>query len=142
MPSDPQAVLELLNSLGIAGPNIIHAEQGMWPDGKHSYEDTWDGPGWCVCRRIWPCEALQLSEAVVLMARALAESEERVARLTSDEFGHALHQRFYGGVDSRGHNVGPDGEPWGDCYKCRIVRDFVREYVARAALLEGEPDAR
>ena len=59
-------VLALLNSLGIAGPNIIHVEQGMYPDGKHSADDTWDGPGWCVCRRTWPCEALRLDTVIRL----------------------------------------------------------------------------
>ena len=78
IPSHPAAATRLdeirglLNSLGIVGPNIIHAEQGMWPDGKHSYEDTWDGPGWCVCSRIWPCEALRLGEVT---EGALAEIE-------------------------------------------------------------------
>ena len=56
--------LDLLNSLGIAGPNIRHAEQGMYPDGKHSADDTWDGPGWCVCGREWPCEAKRLYDLV------------------------------------------------------------------------------
>lgn len=63
-------VLALLNSLGIAGPNIIHAEQGMYPDGKHSADDTWDGPGWCVCRRTWPCEALRLDTVIRLALAA------------------------------------------------------------------------
>lgn len=66
-------MLHLLNSLGIYGPNIIHAEQGMHPDGKHSYDNTWDGPGWCVCRRTWPCEAKALG---AVLARLTAKDAE------------------------------------------------------------------
>jgi hypothetical protein len=58
----------LMNSLGIVGPNIIHAEQGMYPDGKHSYERTWDGPGWCVCRRGWPCEAQRVGDLLAALS--------------------------------------------------------------------------
>jgi hypothetical protein len=40
----------------------------MYPDGKHSADDTWDGPGWCVCGRAWPCEAKRLGEVVAALA--------------------------------------------------------------------------
>jgi hypothetical protein len=64
---DVEYALNLLNSLGIYGPNIIHAEQGMHPDGKHSVDRTWDGPGTCVCRLPWPCEAKALGELVAAL---------------------------------------------------------------------------
>lgn len=67
---------DLLNSLGIYGPNIIHAEQGMHPDGKHSVDDTWDGPGWCVCRRTWSCEAKALGDLLTLDAATTGTLDE------------------------------------------------------------------
>ncbi len=58
----------LLNSLGIVGPNIIHRlvtdadyadpESGIERDGITDDED------WCVCGRVWPCEAQRLGEVV------------------------------------------------------------------------------
>lgn len=50
-----------------------------------------------------------------------------------DYLGHALLNWLApGAVDPRQHNAQPDGEPHGDCYKCRRVRDFLR------AALRGE----
>lgn len=67
----PEA-LDLLNSLGIAGPNIRHALQvgpdPKWPaEEREVYEALRADPTtaddeWCVCGRLWPCEALRLGE--------------------------------------------------------------------------------
>lgn len=70
-----------------------------------------------------------------LTREEVKELVQLLKAVLSDDFGHALHQRFYGGVDPQGHNQDMNGEPLGDCYKCRIVRDFVREYVAVLASL-------
>jgi len=61
---------ELLNSLGIAGPNIRHEEQ-VEPDPKWDRDEraVWEmtkDQMWCVCGREWPCEARQLAGLVDL----------------------------------------------------------------------------
>lgn len=49
-------VRELLNNLGIVGPNIPHrVDEDPGPDLPGE-----EGAEWCVCGRIWPCEAWQL----------------------------------------------------------------------------------
>ena len=73
--------LDLLNSLGIAGPNIRHRLETAKDraDPKRSEEDrTADAyldpdDEWCVCGRIWPCEALALDTEV---RRLLAIEQE------------------------------------------------------------------
>jgi hypothetical protein len=48
-----------------------------------------------------------------------------VDRVT-DDLGHDLIAMLApGAVDPRGHNRTPEGEPHGDCYKCRCVRDWL-----------------
>jgi hypothetical protein len=68
------------------------------------------------------------------------EQPVEAADWISDELGHALDNWLApGSVDPSGHNVGPDGEPHGDCYKCRKIRDFIRDWrAARASVaLDG-----
>lgn len=56
---------------------------------------------------------------------------ETFEEVISDELAHQIHQRIWGGVDPTGHVRQTDGEPFGDCYKCRIIRDAIREALKR-----------
>jgi len=70
-PAQQPETAALLNSLGIFGPNIRH-DLATEPDPKLDPEVaalTADGD-WCVCGRIWPCEALQLVGAIETDLRA------------------------------------------------------------------------
>lgn len=49
--------------------------------------------------------------------------------LFTDEQAHIIHEKIWGGVDPRKHNKQEDGEPFGDCYKCRIIRDAVHNAI-------------
>lgn len=56
---------------------------------------------------------------------------ETLDAVVDDDLAHDIHLRVWGGVDPRGHNRLPDGEPFGDCYKCRIIRDTIRDALRR-----------
>ena len=63
--AEVERIADLLNSLGIAGPNIRHGHQAE-PDPKWSHDEraVWDltkDQRWCFCGREWPCEALELA---------------------------------------------------------------------------------
>jgi len=117
MPSDPQAVL------------ARHVECPH-DEGSHCDDcgDIGDGSS-------WPCDA-------VLMARALAESEERADRLAAAirEFvsPSSSPHPFYGDPERDGHRSG--AWPSSECEECERLRS-TRWTNLRAALLEGEPDA-
>src|SRR5674476_364683 len=66
--SDPRplSAADLLNSLGIAGPNIRHSISSRYPKPVPGLYVTFDDDRECVCGRVWPCEALQLAELVAL----------------------------------------------------------------------------
>jgi hypothetical protein len=80
-----ERALNLVNSLGIYGPNTIHAEQGMHPAGKDSVDRTWDGPGWCVCRLPWPCEAKALGDLLAALASSTEDTRLRDDNLTPEQ---------------------------------------------------------
>jgi hypothetical protein len=83
------------------------------------------------------CHSLRVGDAVhaeYMRGIATARHYAKVAEaLLSDDYAHAMHQHFWGGVDPRGHNRNPDGSPFGDCYKCGRLGDFAREYAAALA---------
>jgi hypothetical protein len=59
----------LMNSLGIVGPNIRHAE---WTPDLHMPE-PWPGEGWCVCYRVLPCEAAEVDAILARLAEPARE---------------------------------------------------------------------
>lgn len=106
MTTRPDALAELLadaaallNSLGIAGPNIRHAIQTE-PDPKWDADEraVWDltqDAEWCVCGRIWPCEAMQLAAAITASeAKVAALDVERLARAFLDPYWQVAFHRW------------------------------------------------
>ena len=120
MPSDPQAVL------------ARHIEIATWPLDMRTGGDGRN----CSCGQHWPCDA-------VLMARALAESEKRIT-LTPDELVTVFRAHRIGAISYEGDSwyaadAGYDYDPAEATM--REAGDILAR-LARAALLEGEPDAR
>jgi hypothetical protein len=75
-------------------------------------------------------------------ARHPAPAAPRDDRLREalDLVGHDIHRSFWGGVADR-HNTQPDGEPFGDCYKCRVVAERLRKSFSEHGLALA-PDPR
>jgi hypothetical protein len=63
------------------------------------------------------------SEAATLGEARLA------AALTDDRLGHALDEWLAPGAVAPTHNIRDDGEPYGDCYKCRRITEALRAYL-------------
>lgn len=72
---------DLLNSLGIVGPNIRHALR--LSSDKMAALDIAYIDNECVCGRIWPCEALALAQAVDRL-EAEARQQERAEGLDAE----------------------------------------------------------
>jgi hypothetical protein len=77
---------DLLNSLGVIGPNIRHMPEDR-DNPKRSQEDRdldavveqiEPGSVWCVCGRRWPCETKRLVDLIDALGRS--ETTEEPAR--------------------------------------------------------------
>jgi hypothetical protein len=114
---------DLLNLLGIAGPNIYHR---IATDEDNAKVDpaviaATSDDEWCVCGRIWPCEARQLAGLV-----ALAEAD--AARQSDDR----LREAFLAGV-RRGSSDGMEGYPM-------VADDWLAAHPAHDPTPSGTPD--
>jgi len=69
----------LLNSLGIAGPNMRHERQTepdpKWDADERALWELTQDQEWCVCGRSWPCEALALADLIGSLALASQRSD-------------------------------------------------------------------